>query len=94
VLKVDVFVRKNAASVEAIARTANIKYSKMYKQVSRTQIRLAISFWESILRTEAVLDCSKEVGVEVNPEKTKCMLVSRNQNIGQKTWHKDSEQVL
>jgi hypothetical protein len=34
--------------------------------------------------TEALLDASKEVGPEVNPEKTKCMLMSRSQKIGQK----------
>jgi hypothetical protein len=33
---------------------------------------------------EALLDASKEVGLEVNPEKTKYMLMSRSQNIGQK----------
>jgi hypothetical protein len=32
--------------------------------------------------TEALLDSSKEAGLEVNPEKTKCMLMSRTQNIG------------
>jgi hypothetical protein len=34
--------------------------------------------------TEALLDISKEVGLEVNPEKTKYMLKSRSQKIGQK----------
>jgi uncharacterized protein YwlG (UPF0340 family) len=34
--------------------------------------------------TEALLDASKEVGLEVNPEKTKYMLVSYSQTIGQK----------
>jgi hypothetical protein len=34
--------------------------------------------------TEALLDASKEVGLEVNPEKTKCMLMSRSQKTGQK----------
>jgi hypothetical protein len=34
--------------------------------------------------TEAVLDASKEVGLEVNPEKTKYMLTSHNQIVGQK----------
>jgi hypothetical protein len=34
--------------------------------------------------TEALLDASKEVGLEVNPEKTKCMLMLRCQKIGQK----------
>jgi hypothetical protein len=34
--------------------------------------------------TEALLDASKEVGLEVNPEKTKYMLMSGSQNIGQK----------
>jgi hypothetical protein len=33
---------------------------------------------------EALLVASKEVGLEVNPEKTKYMLVSRSQKIGQK----------
>jgi hypothetical protein len=34
--------------------------------------------------TEALLDASKEVGPEVNPEKTKYMLMSRNLKTGQK----------
>jgi hypothetical protein len=34
--------------------------------------------------TEAVLDARKEVGVEVNQEKTKSMLMSRYQKAGQK----------
>jgi hypothetical protein len=34
--------------------------------------------------TEALLDASKEVGLEVNPEKTKYMIMSRSQKIGQK----------
>jgi hypothetical protein len=34
--------------------------------------------------TEALLDAGKEVGLEVNPEKTKYMLVSRCQKAGQK----------
>jgi hypothetical protein len=34
--------------------------------------------------TEALLDAGKKVDLEVNPEKTKCMLMSRCQKIGQK----------
>jgi hypothetical protein len=34
--------------------------------------------------TEALLDASKEVGLEVNPEKTKYMLVLRCQKVGQR----------
>jgi hypothetical protein len=34
--------------------------------------------------TKALLDGSKEVGLEVNPEKTKYMLVSRCQKAGQR----------
>jgi hypothetical protein len=34
--------------------------------------------------TEALLEASKEVGLEVNPEKTKYMLMSPSQKIGQK----------
>jgi hypothetical protein len=33
--------------------------------------------------TQTLIDVSKEVGLEVNVEKTKYMLVSRNQNSGQ-----------
>jgi hypothetical protein len=33
--------------------------------------------------TETVIDASKEVGLEVNTEKTKYMLLSRHQNAGQ-----------
>jgi hypothetical protein len=33
--------------------------------------------------TEALLHASKEVGLEVNPEKTQYMLMSRSQKIGQ-----------
>jgi hypothetical protein len=36
--------------------------------------------------TEALLDAGKEVGLEVNSEKTKYMLMSHK-----KAWHKDSE---
>jgi hypothetical protein len=41
--------------------------------------------------TEALLDTSKEVGLEVNPEKTKYMLMSRCKKAGQKAQHKDSK---
>jgi hypothetical protein len=34
--------------------------------------------------TEDLLDASKEIGLEMNPEKTKYMLMSRSQNTGQK----------
>jgi hypothetical protein len=34
--------------------------------------------------TEALLDASKEVGLEVNPEETKYVLMSRSQKVGQK----------
>jgi hypothetical protein len=33
---------------------------------------------------EALLDASKEIGLEVNPERTKYMLMSCSQKIGQK----------
>jgi hypothetical protein len=34
-------------------------------------------------KTQTLIDASKEVGLEVNVEKTKYMLVSRDQNAGQ-----------
>jgi hypothetical protein len=33
--------------------------------------------------TETLIDASKEVGLEINIEKTKYMLLSRRQNVGQ-----------
>jgi hypothetical protein len=33
--------------------------------------------------TETLVDASKEVGLEINAEKTKYMLLSRRQNVGQ-----------
>jgi hypothetical protein len=33
--------------------------------------------------TETFIDASKEVGPEINVEKTKCMLLSHHQNVGQ-----------
>jgi hypothetical protein len=45
----------------------------------------AIGYIDTTQRnTKALLDASKEVGLEVNPEKTKYMLVSRCQKAGQK----------
>jgi hypothetical protein len=38
--------------------------------------------------TEALLDASKEVGLEVNPEKNKYMLMLRYQKAEQKHWIK------
>jgi hypothetical protein len=32
--------------------------------------------------TETLIDASKEVGLEINAEKTKYMLLSRHQNVG------------
>jgi hypothetical protein len=40
--------------------------------------------WKLISYFYALLDASKEVGLEVNPEKTKYMLVSRCQKAGQR----------
>jgi hypothetical protein len=34
-------------------------------------------------KMKTLIDASKEVGLEVNTEKTKCMLLSRHQNAGE-----------
>jgi hypothetical protein len=39
---------------------------------------------DTIKKNTALLDASKEVGLEVNPEKTKYMLMSCSQKTGQK----------
>jgi sorting nexin-29 len=38
--------------------------------------------------TETLIDASKEVGLEINVEKTKYMLLSRHQNVGQNRYIK------
>jgi uncharacterized protein (DUF488 family) len=38
---------------------------------------------DTFKNTETLIDASKEVGLKVNPEKTKYMLLSRHQNAGQ-----------
>jgi hypothetical protein len=44
--------------------------------------------------SEALLDASKEVGLEVNPEKPKYMLMSRSQKVGQKRSIKIASRFL
>jgi predicted GTPase len=39
-------------------------------------------------KTETLIDASKEVGLELNIEKTKCMLLSRHQNVDQNRYIK------
>jgi hypothetical protein len=53
-------------------------------------------FWEKTYdttqkNTEALLDASEEVGLEVNSEKTKYMLMSHCKKARQKAHHKYSE---
>jgi hypothetical protein len=47
--------------------------------------------------SETLIDASKEVGLEINVEKTKCMLLSRHQNVDQnrdiKTANRSFENV-
>jgi hypothetical protein len=46
--------------------------------------------WVVITDVETLMDDSKEVGLEVNTEKTKYMLLSRHQNSGKNHDIKDS----
>jgi hypothetical protein len=43
---------------------------------------------------ETIIDASKEVGLEINVEKTKYMLLSRHQNAGQNCNIKKSKQMV
>jgi hypothetical protein len=38
-----------------------------------------------VRKTKALVDAGKEVGLEVNSEKTKCMLMSRCQKVGKRS---------
>jgi hypothetical protein len=55
---------------------------------------MTLIFWEKTdviqKNTEALLNASKEAGLEVNPQKTKYMLMSRKK-AGQKAQQKDGE---
>jgi hypothetical protein len=44
--------------------------------------------------TETLIDASKEVGLEINVEKTKYMLLSHSQECGPKSLHKNSRQII
>jgi hypothetical protein len=44
--------------------------------------------------TQTLIDASKEVGLEVNVEKRKYMLVSRDQNAGQNRENKNRKQIV
>jgi hypothetical protein len=46
--------------------------------------------WTTDTNTEALLDTTKEVGPEVNAEKTKYLSMSRHQTTGQKSLYKGS----
>jgi hypothetical protein len=45
--------------------------------------RIIIKWMFKKENTEALLIASKEIGLEVNTEKTKYMIMSRDQNVGQ-----------
>jgi hypothetical protein len=47
-----------------------------------------------LLNTQTLIDASKEVSLEVNVEKTKYMLVSRDQNAGPKSGNKNRKQII
>jgi hypothetical protein len=44
--------------------------------------------------TETFIDASTEVGLEINVEKTKYMLLSHHQNVGKKSGHKNRKQIV
>jgi hypothetical protein len=50
-------------------------------------------YWGKKRNTEALIDSSNEVGLEVNTEKTKYMLMSHHQDAGQNTTNRPFENV-
>jgi hypothetical protein len=46
-------------------------------------VNLLGDYIDTIKNTETLIDASMEVGLEINVEKTKYMLLSRHQNVGQ-----------
>jgi hypothetical protein len=43
---------------------------------------------------ETLIDASREIGLEINVERNKYMLLSRHQHAGQKCGHKNSKQIV
>jgi hypothetical protein len=44
--------------------------------------------------TDTLTDASKGVGLEINTEKTKYMFLTRHRNVGSKSRHKNSNQIV
>jgi hypothetical protein len=44
--------------------------------------------------TGNLIDASKEVGLEINVEKTKYMLLSRQQDVGKNSGHENGKQIV
>ena len=66
------------------ANQENLQLNVTYQLLVYADINVLIGSIHTLRKnTEALTIASKEIGVEVNAEKTKCMVMSRNQNAGQ-----------
>jgi hypothetical protein len=57
-------------------------------------VNLLGDYIDTIKNTETLTDASKEVGLGINVEKAKYMLLSRHQNVGKKPEHTNSKQIV
>jgi ABC-type siderophore export system fused ATPase/permease subunit len=70
--------------IVTVVRTSNIMTLNEFNYRSIFLFNLLRDNIDTIKKnTEALIDASKEVGLEVNAEKTKCMLMSHHQTGGQ-----------
>jgi hypothetical protein len=60
-----------------------LKLNGTHKLAYTDDVNLLGDNIDTVKNTETLIDASKEVSLEINAEKTKYMLLSRHQNVGQ-----------
>jgi 23S rRNA U2552 (ribose-2'-O)-methylase RlmE/FtsJ len=88
-LQMDIELKQTRALIGKVLSYHNIISLYIEALIPSFHKRLKTSNIDTIQKdTQTLIDASKEVGLEVNAEKTKYMLLSRHQNAGQDLYIK------